>query len=42
MQKYISFLENNKEVKIPINSVNDIFQFADRIKDKINEFLAVK
>lgn len=41
-QKYISFLEDNKEVKTPINSINEIFQFSDRIKNKVDEILAVK
>lgn len=40
-QKYIAFLEGTKEVKTPINSVNDIFQFSEQVKNKVNEFLAV-
>lgn len=41
-QKYIAFLDGTKEVKTPINSVNDIFQFSEQIKNKIDEFTAVK
>lgn len=41
-QKYIAFLDGTKEVKTPINSVNDIFQFSEQIKHKIDEFTAVK
>ena len=32
-QKYIAFLEGKKEIKQPINSVNDIFSFAEQIKN---------
>ncbi len=38
-QKYIAFLDGKKEIKNPISSVNDIFQFSEQIKNKINEFL---
>ena len=38
-QKYIAFLDGKKEIKSPISSVNDIFQFSEQIKNKINEFL---
>ena len=41
-QKYIAFLEGTKENRYPIDSINDIFKFADNVKNKINEFLAVK
>ncbi len=41
-QKYIAFLDGTKEIKTPINSVNDIFQFSEQIKHKIDEFTAVK
>lgn len=41
-QKYIAFLDGTKEVKTPINSVNDIFQFSEQIKNKIDEFTAAK
>ena len=41
-QKYIAFLEGTKENKQPINSVNDIFSFAEQIKNKVDEILGVK
>ena len=41
-QKYIAFLEGTKENKQPINSVNDIFCFAEQIKNKVDEILGVK
>lgn len=41
-QKYIAFLEGTKEVKTPIVSINEIFQFAGQIKDKVDEILALK
>ena len=41
-QKYIAFLDDAKEVKTPILGVNDIFQFTEQIKNKVNEILAVK
>lgn len=41
-QKYIAFLDDAKEVKTPISGVNDIFQFTEQIKNKVNEILAVK
>ncbi|MDD3238176.1 MAG: type I restriction enzyme HsdR N-terminal domain-containing protein [Candidatus Gastranaerophilales bacterium] len=33
-QKYISFVDDNKEQKEPISSVDDIFNFADRICER--------
>lgn len=36
-QKYIAFLVDKKEVKTPINCLNDIFNFKDQIIDKVNE-----
>lgn len=41
-QKYIAFLEGTKEVKTPISSVNDIFQFSERVKAKIDEILSIR
>ena len=41
-QKYIAFLEENKENRVPINSVNDIFQFEDQIKNKVCDILNIK
>ena len=41
-QKYIAFLEGKKEIKQPINSVNDIFSFAEQIKNKVDEIIGVK
>ena len=41
-QKYIAFLEGTKEVKTPINSINDIFQFSEQIKSKVDDILSVK
>ena len=36
-QKYIAFLVDKKEVKTPINSLNDIFNFKEQIIEKISE-----
>ena len=36
-QKYIAFLVDKKEVKTPINSLNDIFAFKEQIIEKVNE-----
>lgn len=36
-QKYIAFLVDKKEVKTPINSLNDIFNFKEQIIEKIAE-----
>lgn len=41
-QKYIAFLDGTKEIKTPINGVNDIFNFAEQIKNKVDEILTVK
>ena len=41
-QKYIAFLEDNKEIKTPINSINEIFKFHQQIKNKVEEILNVK
>lgn len=36
-QKYIAFLVDKKEVKTPINGLNDIFAFKEQITEKVNE-----
>ncbi len=41
-QKYIAFLDGTKEIKTPINSINEIFSFAEQIKAKIDEILSIK
>ena len=41
-QKYIAFLEGTKEHKHPINTINDIFNFAEQIKNKVDDILGVK
>ncbi len=41
-QKYIAFLECKKEHRHPINSVNEIFGFAEQIKNKVDETLGAK
>ena len=41
-QKYIAFLEDNKEIKTPINSIDEIFKFHQQIKNKVEEILNVK
>lgn len=41
-QKYIAFVKDKKEEKIAINSIDDIFNFSEQIKEKINEILAVQ
>lgn len=39
-QKYIAFLDENKEQKNPIDCVNSIFQFEKQLKERANEILA--
>ncbi len=39
-QKYIAFLDENKEQKIPIDCVNSIFRFEKQLKERVNEILA--
>ena len=41
-QKYIAFLDGTKEIKTPINSINEIFSFSEQIKTKIDEILSIK
>lgn len=41
-QKYLAFLDGTKEVKIPINNVNDIFQYKEQFINKIDEIISVK
>lgn len=36
-QKYIAFIEDNKENKQPLDSQNDIYKFAETIKAKVEE-----
>lgn len=36
-QKYIAFKDGQKEVKTPINEVNDIFNFKEQILNKVKE-----
>jgi hypothetical protein len=36
-QKYIAFLVDKKEVKTPINGLNDIFKFKEQIINKVTE-----
>ena len=36
-QKYIAFLIDKKEVKTPINSTNDVFNFKEKILSKVKE-----
>lgn len=38
-QKYIAFLDENKEQKTPIDCVNSIFKFEKQIKERVNEIL---
>ena len=38
-QKYIAFIEESKEHKYPINSINDIFNYSQQIKNKVDEIL---
>ena len=33
---------NRKEEKIPISSLNDIYNFADTLKAKVSEILALQ
>lgn len=39
-QKYIAFLDENKEQKTPIDSVNLIFKFEKQLKERVDEILA--
>lgn len=39
-QKYIAFLDENKEQKTPIDSVNSIFKFEKQLKERVDEILA--
>lgn len=39
-QKYIAFIDNNKEVKKPLNTVDDIFQFEQEIRTKAESILS--
>lgn len=41
-QKYIAFLDGTKEIKTPINSINEIFSFSEQIKTKIDEILSIR
>ncbi len=36
-QKYIAFLEGTKEIKNPIEEINDIFKFKEQITNKVSE-----
>ncbi len=41
-QKYLVFVKDGKEEKNNINSINDIFKFANELKEKTNEILGAK
>ncbi len=41
-QKYIAFVRDKKEEKIAINSIDDLFNFSEQIKQKVNEILTVR
>lgn len=41
-QKYIGFYKNKKEEKFPIDSIDDLFNFSEQLKEKINELLALQ
>jgi len=36
-QKYVAFLVDKKEVKTPINGINDLFNFKDQIINKVSK-----
>ena len=38
-QKYLGLIKEKEEDKVPINSVDDIFQYGDRIKETLKEYL---
>ncbi len=40
-QKYLSYIKEGKEEKVPLNSLNDIYNFANILKSKVNEILNV-
>ncbi len=39
MQKYIGIITQKKEERIPIDGVDDIFKYADRLKATVAEYL---
>lgn len=41
-QKYLSYIKEGKEEKVPLNSLNDIYNFADILKSKVSEILALQ
>ena len=38
-QKYLGILKDKEEDRVPINDLDEIFQYADRIKDTVREYL---
>lgn len=38
-QKYLGLLQNKIEERVPIENIDDIFKFGDRIKETIREYL---
>lgn len=41
-QKYIAFVKDKKEERIPITSIDEIYKYSEKIKDKIQEFEGLK
>lgn len=41
-QKYIAFLKDKKEEKLPIASIDEIFKFSEEIRNKVSEFIEVQ
>lgn len=41
-QKYLSYIKEGKEEKFPIDSIDDLFNFSEQLKEKINELLVSK
>ena len=41
-QKYIAFINDNKENRVPIESVDEIFNYSSQLKSKVEEILSVR
>ena len=41
-QKYIAFIKDKKEEKLPIASIDEMFKFSEQIRQKVSEFVEVQ
>lgn len=39
-QKYLGIIRNKKEEKVPIDELDEIFKFSDRLKSTVNEYIS--